>query len=106
MHKGHTIIRQLWCVTEVESRTQRSRPRPTKQKKSEAKANDRNARGQGQGPRTQTQVFCEKKVFKFFFRCSPKKNGLEKHFSADLQNFNHSKNSAVLEPRKRQFSRT
>ena len=35
-----------------------------------------------------------------------KKNSLEKHFSADLQNFNHSKNSAVLEPRTGQFLRT
>ena len=35
-----------------------------------------------------------------------KKNGVEKNLSADLQNFNHSKNSAVLEPRTGQFSRT
>ena len=35
-----------------------------------------------------------------------KKNGIEKHFSADLQNFNQLKNSAVLEPRTGQFLRT
>ena len=35
-----------------------------------------------------------------------KKNGLENNFSADLQNFNHSQNSAVLEPRTSQFSRS
>ena len=69
-------------------------------------------RGQGQEcsrPRTKdtnASVFLRKKVLKIFFRRSPKKNGLEKHFSADLQNFNHSKNRAVLEPRTRQFSRT
>ena len=45
-------------------------------KKSEAK--DRNARGQG--PRTQTQGFSKKKVFKFFFRRSPKKKIFKKFF--------------------------
>ena len=43
---------------------------------------------------------------KFFSVDLQKENGLEKHFSADLKNFNHSKNSAVLEPRTGQFSRT
>ena len=51
------------------------------------------------------KCFPKKKGLKNFFRRSPK-NGLEKRFSADLQNFNHSKNSAVLEPRTRQFSKT
>ena len=55
---------------------------------------------------TNASVFVRKKVLKIFFRRSPKKSGLEKHFSADLQNFNHSKNSAVLEPRTGHFSRT
>ena len=63
----------------------------------EAKAKD-----QGQ----KCKCFPKKKGLKNFFRRSQKKNGLEKHFSADLQNFNHSKNSAVLELRTRQFSRT
>ena len=73
-----------------------------------AKAKDtKKIRGQGQAPRTQTQVFSEKKnVFKNFFSAISKKNGLEKHFLADLQNFNHLKNNAVLEPRTGQFSRT
>ena len=48
----------------------------------------------------------KKKVFKNYFWRSPKKSGLEKHFSADFQNFNHSKDSDVLEPRTGQFSRT
>ena len=42
---------------------------------------------------------------KIFCRRSPQKR-LAKIFSADLQNFNHSKNNAVLEPRTGQFSRT
>ena len=89
------------------------------QKKSEAKdspSKDRPSRGQE--PRTQTQVFFKKKkvpqkdfpsnlpkkdLQKFFQVISKKKNGLEKNFSADLQNFNHLKNSAVLGPRKGNF---
>ena len=79
----------------------------------EAKAKDRPSRGQGQGPRTQTQVFS-------------KKNGLQKFFSGDLYlkkpkkvfadfpqgfwrfptKFQPFKNSAVLEQRTGQFSRT
>ena len=55
---------------------------------------------------TNAGVFLKRKVLKIFFRSISKKNGLEKHFSADLQNFNHSKNSAVLAPRTGQFSRT
>ena len=47
-----------------------------------------------------------KNLKKTFHRRFKKKNGLEKHFSADLQNFNNSKNSAVLEPSTGQFSRT
>ena len=64
-------------------------------KKSEAKAKDRNARGQGQGPRTQTLEFSEKKALQKFFSAISKKHGLEKHFLADLQNFNHSKSMAI-----------
>ena len=63
----------------------------------EAKAKDTNA-----------SVFLRKKKVKNFFSVDlkEKKKGLEKHFSADLQNFNHSKNSVVLEPRTGQFWRT
>ena len=39
-------------------------------------------------------------------KCSPQKKGLHKNFSSAPQNFNNSKNSAVLEPRTGQFSRT
>ena len=69
--------------------------------------------GQGQKcsmPRPRTKdtnasVFLRKKVLKFF-SVDLQKKWSRKTFSADLQNFNHSKNSAVLEPRTRQFSRT
>ena len=100
----------------------------------EAKANNRPSRGQG--PRTQTQVFSKKKVFKIFFQAISKKSlqkffsgekGLQKisfrrslleetkkkvfadfsqgflRFPTKFQRF---KNSAVLEPRTGQFSRT
>ena len=103
-------------------------------KKSEAKAKDslsedRHSRGQGQEcsrPRPRTKdtsasaLQNKKKVFtKVFQTISRKKKGLHKHFSSDLhkksfskkflsapQNFNKSKNTAVLEPRTGQFSRT
>ena len=83
----------------------RPRPRTAFPRTDTLEAKDRNARGQG--PRTQAQVL------------SNKKKGLHKNFSSDLhkkrfpknfssapQNFNNSKNSAVLEPRTGQFSRT
>ena len=40
------------------------------------------------------KCFPKKKGLKIFFPSISKKNGLEKYFSADLQNFNQSKNSA------------
>ena len=102
----------VYYTAEVESRKQGSRPRPRTQKKSEAKATDslsEDRHSRGQGPRTQAQVLSKKK----------KKKGLHKNFSSDLhkkrfpknfssapQNFNNSKNTAVLEPRTGQFSKT
>ena len=120
-------------ATEVESRTQGSRPRT--QKKSEAKAKDslsedRTSRDQGQEcsrPRPRTKdtsqsALQKKKGFPKNFLGDlqkKKKKGLHKNFSSDLhekmlsknfssapQNFNNSKNTAVLEPRTGQFSRT
>ena len=114
--------------SEVESRTQGSRPRPRTQKNPRPrtafprtdplKAKDRNARGQG--PRTQVQVlskkkrssqkffrrYPKKKVFTKIFQEISRKKRLLKNFSSAPQNFNNSKNSAVLEPRTGQFSRT
>ena len=103
----------LW-LTEVESRTQGSRPRPRTQKKSEAKdslSEDRLSWGQGQE--------CSRPSTKDTSACALQKKGLHKNFSSDLlkkrfpknfstapQNFNNSKNSAVLKPRTGQFSRT
>ena len=108
----------------MESRTQGSRPRT--QKKSKAKddlSEDRHSRGQGQEcsrPRTQAQVLSKKKkglhknfcdlqkkkgLTKIFQAISTKKR-FPKNFSSAPQNFNNSKNTAVLEPRTGQFSRT
>ena len=84
-------------------------------------------RGQGQGqpfrgqtlsrprPRTQAQVLSKekKRSSQKFFRRSPKKKKVftkiqrfPNNFSSASQNFNNSKNSAVLEPRTGQFSGT
>ena len=115
--------------SEVESRTQGSRPRPRTQKKSEAKAKDslsedRHSRGLGQEcsrpkPRTQAQVLSKKKksTQKFFRRSSKKKKeaftkifqaiSTKKRFPKNFSNApQNSKNSAVVEPRTGQFSRT
>ena len=105
--------------SEVESRTQGSRPRPRTQKKSEAKAKDslsedRHSRGQGQEysrPRPRTKdtsasALQKKKVFTKIFQAISTKIRFPKNFSSAPQDFNNSKNSAVLEPRTGQFSRT
>ena len=88
VNKYNFFIFYLVYLPEVEARTQGLRPRP--------RTKDTNA-----------SVFLRKKVLEIFFpSISKKKNDLEKHVSANLQNFNHSKNSAVLELRKGRFSRT
>ena len=79
-------------------------------KAKDSPSEDRHSQGQRQKcsrprPRTQTQVFSKKKLFKLFSG-DLKKKGLEKKFSADLQNFNYSKNTAVLKPRTGQFLMT
>ena len=48
----------------------------------------------------------KKKVFTKIFQAIPTKKRFPKIFSSAPQNFNNSKNSAVLEPRTGQFSRT
>ena len=81
----------------------------------EAKAKDtKKFRGQGQGPRTQAQVFSKKKGLQkiFFRRSSLEENKKRSSLSfcevsgVFQQNFNGSTNSAVLEPKTEQFSRT
>ena len=108
----------------VESRTQgsRPRPRPRTQKKIRGQGQgqpfeDRHSRGQGQEcsrprPRTKdTKRKCspkkkKKKVFTKIFQAISTKKRFPKNFSSAPQNFNIPKNSAVLEPRTGQFSRT
>ena len=126
--------KQAEYFAEVESRTQGSRPRPRTQKNPRPRpmtafprtdtleAKDRNARGQGQGPRHKSKCSPEKKkglhknfsgdlkkkkkVFSKIFQAISTKNRFPKNFSSAPQNFNIPKNSAVLEPRTGQFSRT
>ena len=88
-----------------------------------SRGKDRNARGQGQGPRTQAQVLSKKKSlhknflsdlkkkkrkkgFTKIFQAISTKKRFPKKFSSASQNFNNSENTAVLEPRTGQFSRT
>ena len=56
---------------------------------------------------TQAQVLSKKKkVFTKIFQAISTKKRFPKNFSTAPQNFNNSKNTAVLEPRTGQFSRT
>ena len=65
------------------------------------------AKAKDQGPRTQAQVLTQKKkVFTKIFQAISTKKRFPKNFSSAPQNFNNSKNSAVLEPMTGQFSRT
>ena len=48
----------------------------------------------------------KKKVFTKIFQANSTKTRFPKNFSSAPKNFNNSKNSAVLEPRTGQFSRT
>ena len=108
----------------------RPRPRTAFPRTDTLEAKDRNARGQGQGPRTQsasalqkkkkkkvfTKIFQaiskkkkkkkKKKVFTKIFQAISTRKRFPKNFSTAPQNFNFPKNSAVLEPRTGQFSRT
>ena len=52
------------------------------------------------------QAISKKKVFTKIFQAISTKERFPKNFSSAPQNFNNSKNSAVLEPRTGQFSRT
>ena len=113
----------------MESRTQGSRPRPRTQKKIRGQGQGQPFRGQtlsrprtGMGPRTQAQVFSKnkgllknfsgdlqkkkKKGLQKIFQAISTKNRFLKNFSSAPQIFNNSKNTAVLEPRTGQFSRT
>ena len=85
----------------------RPRPRTAFPRTDTLEAKDRNARGQGQGPRTQSaSALQKKKVFTKIFQAISTKKRFPKNFSSTPQNFNIPENSAVLEPRTGQFSRT
>ena len=85
----------------------RPRPRTAFLRTNTLEAKDRNARCQGQRPRTQAQVLSKKKKkgLHINFSGDLHKKRLPKNFSGAPQNFNNSKNSAVLEPRTSQFLR-
>ena len=97
----------------------RPRPRTAFPRTDTLEAKDRNARGQGQGhkrkcspksqkffKRSQKKKKKKKKVFTKIFLAVSTKKRFPKNFSSASQNFSNSKNTAVLEPRTGQFSRT
>ena len=80
----------------------RPRPRTAFPRTDPLEAKDRNARGQGHKRKCSTK----KKVFTKIFQAISTKKRFPKKFSSAPQNFNNSKNTAVLDPRTGQFSRT
>ena len=91
-----------------------AKAKDTKKSKAKAKdslSEDRHSRGQGQEcsrPRTKdtSASALQKKVFTKIFQAISTKKRFQKIFSSASQNFNYSKNSAVLEPRTGQLTRT
>ena len=85
-----------------------SRPRPrtkdTKRKCSPKKKNSQ--RFFRRSPKKKKKKKKKKKVFTKIFQAISTKKRFPKNFSTAPQNFNSPKNSAVLEPRTGQFSRT
>ena len=98
----------------------RPRPRTAFLRTDTLEAKDRNARGQGHKDQGHKRKWSKKKIFTKLFRAISKKKKVftkifqaistkkrfPKNFSSTPQNFNNSKNSAVLKPRTGQFSRT
>ena len=123
-----SIILQRWsrgrkARGQGHQKNPRPRPRTAFPRTDTLEAKDRNARGQG--PRTRAQVLSEKKKglhknflgdlqkkkkkkrsSQKFFKRSPQKNVFQKIFQALHKILTIQKNSAVLEPRTGQFSRT
>ena len=111
----------------VEDTRLEAKAKDTKKSKAEAKdslSEDRHSRGQGQGHKRKcsTKKTKKKRLYKNFsgdlkkrkkekvftkiFQAISTKKRFPKNFSSAPQNFNNSKNSAVLEPRTGQFSKT
>ena len=85
-----------------QGRKKNPRPRTAFPRTDTLEAKDRNARGQGH----KRKCSPKKKVFTKIFQAISTKKRFPKNFSTAPQNFNNSKNTAVLEPRTGQFSRT
>ena len=64
------------------------------------------AKAKDQGHKRKCSPKKKKKVFTKIFQAISTKKRFPKKFSSASQNFNNSKNTAVLEPRTGQFSRT
>ena len=72
----------------------------------EAKAKDQGHKRKRSPKKKKKVKKKKKKVFTKIFQAISSKKRFLKNFSSAPQNFNNSKNSAVLEPRTGQFSRT
>ena len=100
-------------LPEVESRTQGSRPRPRTKKNPRPRprtafprTDTLEAKAKAKDQEHKRKCSPKKKVFTKIFQAISTKKRFPKNFSSAPQNFNNLKNSAVLDPRTGQFSRT
>ena len=102
--RGHKARGQGQC--QGHKKNPRPRPRTAFPRTDTLEAKDRNARAKAKDQGHKHKCSAKKKVFTKIFQAISIKKRFPKNFSSAPQNFNNSKNSAVLEPRTGQFSRT
>ena len=97
--RGQTLSRPRTGMLEAKAKDQGHKAQVLSKKKKKKKALHKNFSGDLKKKK-------KKKVFTKIFQAISTKKRFPKNFSSTPQNFNIPKNSAVLEPRTGQFSRT
>ena len=106
--RGQTLSRPRTGMLEAKDQGHKRKCSPKKKKRSSQKIFklSPNKKNKKKGLHKIFQAISKKKVFTKIFQAISTKKRFPKKFSSASQNFNNSKNSAVLEPRTGQFSRT
>ena len=98
--RGQTLSRPRTGMLEAKAKDQGHKRKCSPKKKRSSKKFFRRS------PKKKKKKKKKKKVFTKNFQAIPTKKRFPNNFSSAPQNFNNSKNTAVLEPRTGQFSRT
>ena len=98
--RGQTLSRPRTGMLEAKAKDQGHKAQVLSKKKKKKRSSQKFFR------RSQKKKKKKKKVFTKIFQAISTKKRFPKNFSTAPQNFNFPKNSAVLEPRTGQFSRT